>query len=234
MRRFRFTIASLLIIVLLVAFGFAALRESNDLWESGVFTLTLGVLLISILLAIHRTESRRAFWIGFAVFGWSYLGLTLVPSIESRLMTTKALAYLDSKVPGRTQVSSLSGSPGIGSGAARQSGPEASRSPQMGIKLRPPSQGAVGLWDATTGRLIGGWAGTTENLCQDRALSVCPVGGVVRWASLSPSLASFQSDGGINARSMLKGPLHDRPIPPSRQDPQHLRSPLSERLEAGG
>ena len=37
---------------------------------------------------------------GFALFGWIYLGLTLVPAIESRLITTKALAYLDSKVAG--------------------------------------------------------------------------------------------------------------------------------------
>ena len=41
MRRFRFTIASLLVVVLFVAVGFADLRESSDLWESGVFTLTL-------------------------------------------------------------------------------------------------------------------------------------------------------------------------------------------------
>ena len=65
MRRIRFTIASLLVVVLFVAVGFAALRESNDLWDSGLFTLTLAVLLVSILLAIHRTESRRAFWLGF-------------------------------------------------------------------------------------------------------------------------------------------------------------------------
>ena len=103
MRRFRFNIASLLVVVLVLGFGFAALRESNELWDSGLFTLTLGVLLVSILLAIHRTESRRAFWLGFALFGWGYLGLSLVPSIESRLITTKALTYLDSKVPGRTQ-----------------------------------------------------------------------------------------------------------------------------------
>ena len=107
MRRFRFTIASLLVVVLFVAVGFAALRESNDLWESGVFTLTLAALLISILLAVHRTESRRAFWIGFALFGWIYLGLSLVPSIESRLITTKAFAYLDSKVLGRSSGASF-------------------------------------------------------------------------------------------------------------------------------
>src|SRR5271155_1533513 len=98
MRRIRFNIASLLGVILVLGVGFAALRESSDLWESGVFTLTLAALLISILLAIYRTESRRAFWIGFALFGWIYLGLSLVPPIESRLITTKTLAYLDSKV----------------------------------------------------------------------------------------------------------------------------------------
>jgi len=107
MRRLRFSIANLLLVVLCSAVGFAVLRESSDLWESGLFTLTLGALLISMLLAVHRSESRRAFWFGFAVFGWTYLALSLVPSIESRLMTTKALAYLDSKVPGRSLVPRL-------------------------------------------------------------------------------------------------------------------------------
>ena len=55
MSRIRFNIASLLVVVLFVAVGFAALRESSEVWDSGVFTLTLAVLLVSILLAIHRT-----------------------------------------------------------------------------------------------------------------------------------------------------------------------------------
>jgi hypothetical protein len=98
MRRIRFTIASLLIAVLFAGFGFAALREANEIWDSGIFSITLGMLLISFLLAFHRTEKRRAFWLGFALFGWTYLGLSLVPSIQSRLITTKSLALLDSKV----------------------------------------------------------------------------------------------------------------------------------------
>ena len=84
MRRIRFNSASQLGVILVLGVGFAALRESRDLWESGVFTLTLAALLISILFAVHR------------------LGLSLVPSIESRLMTTKALAYLDSKLACRS------------------------------------------------------------------------------------------------------------------------------------
>jgi hypothetical protein len=63
----------------------------------------MGILSTSILLAIHRTGTGRAFWLGFTLFGWTYLGLSLVPSIESRLLTTKALAYLDTKLPGRSE-----------------------------------------------------------------------------------------------------------------------------------
>ena len=36
MRRLRFNIANLLGVILFLAVGFAALRESSDLWESGV------------------------------------------------------------------------------------------------------------------------------------------------------------------------------------------------------
>ena len=99
MRRFRYRLGTLLILIMVLGVGFAALRESNDIWDSSILSLTLGVFLISTLLAIHRSEKRRAFWLGFALFGCAYLALSLVPSMESRLLTTKALAYLDSKVP---------------------------------------------------------------------------------------------------------------------------------------
>jgi hypothetical protein len=148
MRRFRFHIGTLIILVLVLGASFAALRESNEIWDSGIFTLALVILLTSVMLAIHRTEERRAFWVGFALFGWTYLALSLVPSIESRLATAKALAYLDSKVPGRTQglfkiQFSATGTPGN--------------------RLTTSNLGTVKVWDAATGRLLGGWAGSTEN-----------------------------------------------------------------------
>jgi cbb3-type cytochrome oxidase subunit 3 len=98
MRHFRFHLGTLVILILLLGVGLAALRESNETWESSIFSITLGILLISILLAVHRTEKKRAFWLGFALFGSAYLAISLVPSIESRLITTRGLAYLDSKV----------------------------------------------------------------------------------------------------------------------------------------
>jgi hypothetical protein len=86
MRRFRFHIGTLVILVLLLGVGFADLRESNETWDSSIFSLTLVVLSISILLAIHRTNQRQAFWLGFALFGSAYLGLSLVPSLSGQFM----------------------------------------------------------------------------------------------------------------------------------------------------
>jgi len=102
MRRFRFTIAQLATFVVFVAVAAAALREASELWDGAVFTLVLGLLVTSVVLAIHRAGARRAFWLGFAVVGSAYLGASLVPAIAPRLLTTKGLAYLDSKTQRQT------------------------------------------------------------------------------------------------------------------------------------
>jgi hypothetical protein len=98
MRRFRFHLGTLVILVLLMGIGLAALRESTGLWDNSIFSITLSMLPISILLAVHSFGPRRAFWVGFALFGSAYLGLSIVPSIQFRLITTTGLVYLDSKV----------------------------------------------------------------------------------------------------------------------------------------
>jgi hypothetical protein len=166
MKRFRFNIASLLVVVLLVAIGFAALREASDLWESGVFALTLGVLLIAILSAVHRTDSRRAFWLGFSLFGAAYLGLSLVPPIESRLITTKVLALLESKVSDRPIV--ISGrvwdtwSRNQGQNNPSVNSASIAFSPQ-GNLVASGNEGVIRVWNLSGSNLLGTWSGTTEN-----------------------------------------------------------------------
>jgi hypothetical protein len=162
MTRIRFSIASLLIVVIVLAVGFAALREASDIWSSGTFTLTIGALLISALLAVHRARSARAFWIGYALFGCTYLVLSLVPVIESRLITTKGLTYLDSKVPGRSPVVLSVRFTTSGSTSVNQQ-IQALAFSSSGNQVAGSAFGAVRLWDATTGKLRQGWGGTTEN-----------------------------------------------------------------------
>lgn len=103
MPRLRFTIGSLLLAVLFAAIALAALWASTDPWDNAIFGLTLLVLATSILLAVHRRDRRRAFWLGFALFGWLYLGASLIPPIESRLPTTEALGHLQARWPKPTQ-----------------------------------------------------------------------------------------------------------------------------------
>ena len=205
MKGIRFTIASLLVVVLFAAVGFAALRERSDLWENGVFTLTLASLLTSVLLAIHGSISRRAFWIGFALFGGTYLGLSLVPSIESRLLTTKALAYLDSNVLGR--------SPGVIIGRLTGSLPSAGPTTQVvnietalvRNQLVTSSQGVATVWDLGTNKLLDSWSIFVRIGHSLSALLAGCVGGF-----LSRRLCQAQDIQKLRRRSIREAAPHDR------------------------
>ena len=118
MRLPRFTIRSLLEVVLLVSVALAALRASTDVWDGCLLGLALLLLLTATLLAVHRTRCKRAYWLGFSLFGWVYPSASFVPPVESRLPTTKGLADLHSKLPRRETASEflyrllVSGDPG--------------------------------------------------------------------------------------------------------------------------
>ncbi len=74
-RSIRFSIAGLMGVVLLAAVGLAALRNSSETWAGVMLLLTCGVLALAIVGVICRAESERAWWLGFALFGWGYLAL---------------------------------------------------------------------------------------------------------------------------------------------------------------
>jgi hypothetical protein len=154
MRLPRFSIASLLVLVLFVAIGFAGLRAATDAWDSGVLASTLLALLLALLLAVHRTGQARAYWVGFALFGWAYLIATLVPPIESRLPTTRGLAYLDSQVPGRQANLALGSFFAVGSVPSQPSTVRTVTFAPDGTLLAPGGPGSLRIWNAT---------GTSEN-----------------------------------------------------------------------
>ena len=160
MRLPRYTIRSLLGVVLFVAIAVASLRAADDAWDGCLLGLTSLCLLTAVLLAVHRTHRRRAFWLGFALFGWTYLVASLIPPIGSRLPTTVGLALIDSKMPGRE--ATITAVFGFSSTYGSNPVQAVAFSPQ-GNTLASSSRGVVRLWDATTGKLLAGPGGTTEN-----------------------------------------------------------------------
>ncbi|AGA26056.1 hypothetical protein [Singulisphaera acidiphila] len=79
MTRVRFTLTNLMAFVLYFAFGFAALRNANAFWASATYTMAILLIAGALVGAITRRGSTRAPWVGFAVFGWTYLLIAHLP-----------------------------------------------------------------------------------------------------------------------------------------------------------
>jgi hypothetical protein len=62
-----------------VAVGLAALRDLSEFWASALFTLTILALLISVLGTVARRGASRIAFLGFTLFGGSYLILAFGP-----------------------------------------------------------------------------------------------------------------------------------------------------------
>jgi hypothetical protein len=86
----RFSIAGLMGVVLVAAIGLAALRNPTELWDGVMFLLTCGVLMLSVVGVVCRREGGRAWWLGFALFGWGYFTLAFWSPHEllPRLLST--------------------------------------------------------------------------------------------------------------------------------------------------
>jgi hypothetical protein len=94
MRTFRFPIAGLMGAVVVVALGLAALRNSSETWAGVTFVMTCGILCLAIVGVVCRDGAERAWWLGFALFGWGYLMLAMWYSVELPTM-----ALLDAIAP---------------------------------------------------------------------------------------------------------------------------------------
>jgi hypothetical protein len=80
MTRPRLTIAQMMTLILLVGIGFAALRTANEFWASATYTLAIISILAAVPCAFDRKSKARMTWAGFAVFGWGYLLIDLLPT----------------------------------------------------------------------------------------------------------------------------------------------------------
>jgi hypothetical protein len=79
MTRLRFTLAQLMAIVIYLGFGFAALRNADEFWASAAYTLAITLIAGATVGALTRHGKARAPWLGFAVFGWTYLLIVHLP-----------------------------------------------------------------------------------------------------------------------------------------------------------
>ena len=80
MKGLKFSLRWLLTAFIFVAFALVALLNANDYWVAIVFTLTFGMLLVSIVGAVVQRSMAQAFWIGFAVIGLGYFWAAHWPS----------------------------------------------------------------------------------------------------------------------------------------------------------
>jgi hypothetical protein len=116
MRAVRFPIAGMMAAVLIVALGLAAVRNASPTWASVTFLSTCAVLCLAIVGIICRGETERAWWLGFALFGWGYLLLAFWSSIE--LPTMVLLDAVGSRLGAKVRFSGGMGGMGGGMGSA--------------------------------------------------------------------------------------------------------------------
>jgi hypothetical protein len=109
MKSLQWPILVLILIIAVCAIAFTALKRASDLWYGAFYTFTALLLLSAVIAARFRRGSEKAFWFGFAVFGWAFFVLGLGPwpsvnvddptdnsgiSLNPHLLTSRVILYL--------------------------------------------------------------------------------------------------------------------------------------------
>jgi hypothetical protein len=72
MNPFRFSISTFLIVVTLLGCGLAAMASQSRFATSFAYSAFLVLICLAMAGAILGNSPHRAFWLGFAIFGWTY------------------------------------------------------------------------------------------------------------------------------------------------------------------
>jgi hypothetical protein len=98
MNALQISVSGLILLVGATAVGMAALRSPSAEFANGLLTLCGASLLFALIAIKYRLGNRRAFWLGFSVFGWAYLLASYGPFVGStmraRLLTTTLIDRL--------------------------------------------------------------------------------------------------------------------------------------------
>ena len=96
----RISIGGVLGFVAVFAIGLAALANATDFWAGATFILMIGMLFASVL-GLFLRGWRNGSWLGFALFGWGYLLLGIVPALgpyaHQRQFSDDASSWIFSK-----------------------------------------------------------------------------------------------------------------------------------------
>ncbi len=108
MRSLQWSILASILTIVALAIAFTALKTASNLWYSTFYTFTTILLLSAVIAARFRRGSEKAFWFGFAVFGWCFFVLGLGPwpspgddegdgigiAVNRNLLTSRVILFL--------------------------------------------------------------------------------------------------------------------------------------------
>jgi len=108
----RFSIRQLLAATAIVAVGCLALVKPSALLAAVTMGVVALALLAAVILSIYRSGDKGAFWLGFTIFGWSYLLLCYGPIFTennspfgwNRLITARLATALYDRIHGSAVV----------------------------------------------------------------------------------------------------------------------------------
>ena len=96
MVRPRISIAGMMILLVALGLVLSSLRFPSEGAAAAVLLVTQAILAVAVLAVGYSTQERRAFWLGFAVFGCGNLAQASGPQTARRLPTTAPLEWLRS------------------------------------------------------------------------------------------------------------------------------------------
>ena len=76
MVRPRISIAGMMILLVVLGLALTSLRFPSEGAAAVVLLVTQAILAVAVLAVVYSTQERRAFWLGFALFGWGYMALS--------------------------------------------------------------------------------------------------------------------------------------------------------------
>src|SRR5262249_29168198 len=94
-RTVRFSIAGLMGAVVVAAIGLAAVRDPSETWAVVILLSTCGALALAVVGVVSRVGTERAWWLGFALFGWGYLTLAFWSWQDYRWQRLPTLVWLE-------------------------------------------------------------------------------------------------------------------------------------------